>query len=187
MKARHSLLDHTESPADSFSQSVQHRTGTKTPDKQLGRIVPHHQSLEFSTRNEERHIFIHRKQFPVVKTSYAVRGWGRREKETYNLEKVRLLQGLQWNPPHLWFTRLVQIDLIELEMMAGGVCSASWCTGIIIASLALFQVSAVRSNPVCAWDEYYDENMENCGPCREICVNMKVTRTERQCQKQCSG
>ncbi|KAL8618307.1 hypothetical protein ACOMHN_061152 [Nucella lapillus] len=43
-----------------------------------------------------------------------------------------------------------------------------------------------RRGSTCAWDQYYDPNMDDCGPCHEICDSMKLTRTEQQCRNQCS-
>lgn len=42
------------------------------------------------------------------------------------------------------------------------------------------------SRAVCKWDQYYDPNVDDCGPCFEICDFRKQTRTERQCHDQCS-
>ncbi|XP_076459076.1 uncharacterized protein LOC143292554 [Babylonia areolata] len=59
---------------------------------------------------------------------------------------------------------------------------------LIIATFLCFGVDIVLSEKParCGMFEYYDSNMDNCGPCREICQHMELTRTEKQCRAQCS-
>lgn len=51
--------------------------------------------------------------------------------------------------------------------------------------MGVLAASGASLKKKCDWSEYYDENMNDCGPCREICDQMAATGTEEQCQAQC--
>lgn len=55
---------------------------------------------------------------------------------------------------------------------------------VIVGLCMVARVDGKRGG--CKMFQYYDEHMDSCGPCREICHQMKKTRTEHQCQTQCS-
>lgn len=56
---------------------------------------------------------------------------------------------------------------------------------IAFAFIGALSVTVGQSNRLCKWNEYHDDNVDDCGPCREICDHMTTTRTEKQCRDQC--
>ncbi|XP_076456511.1 uncharacterized protein LOC143290853 [Babylonia areolata] len=64
--------------------------------------------------------------------------------------------------------------------------------GVSAAVLTLLmtgQVGEVRGGPVrttCAWDQYYDDHVQACGPCNELCDATRLSSTAQQCDRLCS-
>ncbi|KAK7113274.1 uncharacterized protein [Littorina saxatilis] len=64
---------------------------------------------------------------------------------------------------------------------------------VLVSVQALVRVSSARgAAQKCAWNEYSDDNMNDCGPCSEICTgvvhpHISPLGTEEQCRNECSG